>query len=432
MKKMKAALIGAGNRGCVYAYYCFDKPNELEIVAVVEPNEIRREAARTRYGLSKTASFETLDVFLREKIDCDFVINATMDEQHYETAKAIMEAGYDMLLEKPITANKAELLDLQKIAKEHNLKVNICHVLRYTPYYKKIKTMINEGRIGNILTIEMNEHVGIAHFLDSFVRGKWKSEARCGSSFLLQKSCHDMDLLCWLNNSVTPTRVFSFGKRAWFIKENAPEGATDFCYNCPHNETCLYSAQKVHLEFDSMPFQTWMDIGKPIDQISKEEKAEWLKTSDYGRCAYNSGGDITDRQTVNVEFSDGTTGVFTMVGGVCRAGRYLHICGTKGEIEGNIEDGKFILRIFDRSEGKFGFDEEVIDVAKEIRDSADYGGHGGGDYAIMYELVRYLNGDNSSISITGIDDSINGHLVVYMAEKSRKLGRAVTLEEELV
>ncbi|MBQ7879839.1 MAG: Gfo/Idh/MocA family oxidoreductase [Clostridia bacterium] len=422
MEKMKAALVGAGNRGCVYADYCFDEPNELEIVAVVEPNEIRREAARTRYGLPKTASFETLDGFLRKKIACDFVINATMDEQHYETAKAIMEAGYDMLLEKPITANKAELLDLQRIAKERNLKVNVCHVLRYTPYYKRIKTLINEGKIGKILTIEMNEHVGIAHFLDSFVRGKWNSEARCGSSFLLQKSCHDMDLLCWLNNSATPTRVFSFGKRAWFIKENAPEGATEFCYNCPHNETCLYSAQKVHLEFDPMPFQTWMDMGKPIDQITKEEKAEWLKTSDYGRCAYNSGGDIMDRQTVNVEFSDGTTGVFTMVGGICRAGRYLHICGTKGEIEGNIEDEKFILRIFDRSEGKFDFDEEVIDVSKEIRDSTDYGGHGGGDYAIMYELVRYLNGDNSSISITGIDDSINGHLVVYAADESRKTG----------
>ncbi|MBQ8294825.1 MAG: Gfo/Idh/MocA family oxidoreductase [Clostridia bacterium] len=422
MKKMKAALVGAGNRGCVYADYCFDEPNELEIVAVVEPNEIRREEAKKRYGLPETACFENLDGFLREKIVCDFVINATMDEQHYETAKAIMEAGYDMLLEKPITANKDELLDLQRIAKERNLKVNVCHVLRYTPYYKRIKEIINSGKIGKILTIEMNEHVGIAHFLDSFVRGKWNSEARCGSSFLLQKSCHDMDLLCWLNNETTPARVFSFGKRAWFIKENAPEGATEYCHDCPHNATCLYSAQKVHLELDAMPFQTWMEMGKPIDEITKEEKAEWLKTSHYGLCAYNSGGDIVDRQTVNVEFANGSTCVFTMVGGICRAGRYLHVCGTKGEIEGNIEDEKFVLRIFDRSEGKFDYDEEVIDVSNEIRDTTDYGGHGGGDYAIMYELVRYLNGDNSSISITGIDDSINGHLVVYAADKSRKTG----------
>ena len=163
-------------------------------------------------------------------------------------------------------------------------------------------------------------------------------------------------------------------------------------------------------------------MNKPIDQITKEEKAEWLKTSNYGRCAYNSGGDITDRQTVNIEFANGTTAVFTMVGGICRPDRYLHICGTKGEIEGKLEDEKFIVRIFDRSEGKFDYDEEVIDVSKEIHASNEYGGHGGGDYAIMHELVRYLQGDTSSISITDIDDSINGHLVVYAADEIRKTG----------
>lgn len=422
MKKLKAALVGAGNRGCVYADYCFDEPSELEIIAVVEPNEIRREDAKKRYKLPQTACFERLDDFLKKKIACDFVINATMDEQHYETAKAIMEAGYHMLMEKPVTANKAELLDLQRIAKAQGVKVNVCHVLRYTPYYKKIKRIINEGRIGKILTIEMNEHVGVAHFLDSFVRGKWNSEARCGSSFLLQKSCHDMDLVCWLNNFTVPKQVSSFGSRAWFVKENAPEGATDFCYDCPHNATCLYSAQKVHLEQDLMPFQTWMDMGKPIDTITKEEKAEWLKTSSYGRCAYNSGGDIVDRQTVNIEFANGTTAVFTMVGSVCRADRYIHICGTKGEIEGKLEDEKFTVRVFDRSEGRFDYDEEVIDISNEVHDTTEYGGHGGGDYAIMHELVRYLQGDTSSISITDIDDSINGHLVVYAADESRRTG----------
>jgi predicted dehydrogenase len=95
--------------------------------------------------VAETAGYLCLDDFLRENIDCDFVINATMDELHYETAKAIMEADYDMLLEKPITANKDELLDLQRIAKERGLKVNICHVLRYTPYYKRIKEILNSG-----------------------------------------------------------------------------------------------------------------------------------------------------------------------------------------------------------------------------------------------------------------------------------------------
>lgn len=82
----------------------------------------------------------------------------------------------------------------------------------------------------------------------------------------------------------------------------------------------------------------------------------------------------------------------------------------------------------DRSEGNFRYVERIIDVSKEVRASDNYGGHGGGDYAIMYELVRYLNGDNSSVSITDIDDSVNGHRVVYAAEKSVETGTCIQID----
>lgn len=427
VRKMTAVLVGAGNRGCVYSDYSLCAPDELSIVAVVEPNELRRNEAGERYSIPENMRFETLDDFLTLKIKCDFVINATMDEWHYETAKKIMEAKYDMLLEKPIVNNEKELLDLQRTAKENGVKVNVCHVLRYTPFYKTLKTILDSGDIGTIMTMEMNEHVGIAHFIDSFVRGKWNSVARCGSGFLLQKSCHDMDLICWLNNATKPIRVTSLGSRSQFIKANAPQGATKYCYDCPHNETCLYSAQKIHVDVDSMPFQTWAHMNKPLDSITREEKLEDLKTSPYGLCAYDSGGDINDRQIVSVEFENGSACTFTMVGGACKAGRAIHIVGTKGEIEGNIEHSKFTVRRFDRSGNRFDFDEEEIDVSKSIHESTNYGGHGGGDYAIMYELVRYLQGDNSSISITKLDDSINSHLVVYAAEKSIQERKTIDL-----
>ena len=116
-----------------------------------------------------------------------------------------------------------------------------------------------------------------------------------------------------------------------------------------------------------------------------------------------------------------------MVGGTCKAGRYLHIVGTKGEIEGFLEDGKFTLRTFDRSGDRFTYDEEFIDVNADIRSNANYVGHAGGDYAIMYELVRYFNGDNSSVSITSIDDSISSHLVVYAAGESIKTRKTIEI-----
>lgn len=418
VRKMTACLVGAGNRGCVYADYSLEHPEELSIVAVVEPNELRRGEAGDRYSIPQNMRFEKLDDFLALQVDCDFVINATMDAWHYQTAKKIMQAKYDMLLEKPIVNNEEELLDLQRTAKENGVKVNVCHVLRYTPFYKTLKTIIDSGKIGRIMTMELNEHVGISHFIDSFVRGKWNSVKGCGSGFLLQKSCHDMDLICWLNNASKPVRVTSIGNRSQFIKKNAPEGATKYCYNCPHNATCLYDAKKIHVDLDAMPFQTWAHLDKPLDTITKEEKIEDLKSSHYGLCAYETGGDINDRQIVSVEFENGSMSTFTMVGGASRAGRAIHIIGTHGEIEGYMESSKFVVRRFIRTETKYDFEEEEIDVTKDVHISVQYGGHGGGDYAIMHELIRYLQGDTSSVSITRIDDSINSHLVVYAAEKS--------------
>lgn len=429
MKKMKAALVGAGNRGCVYSDYSLDCPNELEIVAVVDPNEVHLNFAGDRYSIDKSRRYAQLDDFLKDKVECDFVIDATMDEAHYVTCKKLMLAGYNVQLEKPITSCKQELLELWDIAKSKKIKVAVCHVLRYAPFYKKIKTLINDGVIGEIFSMEFDEHVWMAHYLDSYIRGKWSKESQCGSSFLLAKSCHDMDLICWLNNKTRPKYVSSFGSRAWFVKKNAPEGATEFCYNCPHNESCYYSAQKVHLEYDSMPFQTWLGMGKPIEEITKAEKAEYLKTSNYGRCAYDSGGDITDRQTVNIEFENGSVATFTMVGGSCKGTRFLHIVGSKGEISGTVGEGCFKLELFDRSAGHYNPVTQVIDVNGEIVQSkqVQYGGHAGGDYVIMYELVRYFGGEQPSVSITDLSDSIMSHLICYAAEQSRKTKTVVKL-----
>lgn len=423
MKKLTCALVGAGNRGTIYCDYSFDAPDELEIVAVVDIDKVHLNIAKERYHLSDERAFDHVDDFLQAGIKCDFVIDATMDEAHYETAKKIIDAGYTLLLEKPITPKKKELLDLQRRAKANNVEVFICHVLRYTPFYTAVKKLVDTGAVGEIMTMELDEHVGIGHFIDSYVRGKWNSEARCGSGFLLAKSCHDADLMCWLNNKTEPEKVTSVGTRAQFIPENAPKGATAYCYNCPHNDTCLYSAQKIHLEVDEFWFQTWIGMGKPVTEITKEEKAEYLKHDTYGKCAYNAGGDIVDRQSLAVQFANGSVASFTMVGGTPKAERKLHICGTHGEIEGVLEENRFVYRRFDRSEGKFEYVDTVIDVSEDVYESKNYSGHAGGDYALMHALVRYLNGDRSSAFITSLDDSVNSHLLVYAAEKSRKTGK---------
>lgn len=423
IKKLHAVVVGYGNRGQVYADYSLDEPEEFGIAAVVDPNEYKLQEAKKRYGLEDTCLFHNFAEFLASGIECDFVINATMDQYHYETAKEILEAGYDMLMEKPIVATAKELREIEALANEKQAKVFVCHVLRYTPFYRTIKEYINAGKIGKIVTMEMNEHVNRAHFLSSYVRGKWNSEEACGSGFILAKSCHDMDLMCWLNNFSAPESVASFGSRSQFIPENAPEGATEFCYQCPHEKDCPYSAIDLYLNKNASDFLVWDRLNKPLDEITMEEKEEFLKYDIYGKCAYTCGGDIVDRQNAIVNFADGSVATFNLTSGSVIPGRFIHIVGTLGEIEGNVENNEFILRTYTR-EHLWGNTEKV-----ELHpiNNAKYGGHNGGDYMIMHDLVRYLNGENTSVSITSLADSVNGHLCIFAAEEARKTKTVVDI-----
>ena len=427
MKKITAAILGCGNRGQAYGDYTFANPDELEIVAVADVNERARRYAAEKYGVPDDRVFKNVRELVNAHIPLDIVIDATMDAAHYETAKVLLNGGYDILLEKPITAVPGELLELQRLAEEKKRRVIICHVLRYTPYFKKIKDLINRGEIGEIVNIEANEHVWISHFIESYVRGPWKSEQECGSGFLLAKSCHDIDIICWLNNATRVKAVSSFAHRALFVPRNKPEGATEFCYNCPHEKKCLYSAIKLHLDFAPMAFQTYAELvretGKELDKLTKEEKLRYLMRSDYGKCAYN-GGDLVDRQSVMIDFENGSTATFNLIGGTCRADRYIHIIGDRGEIEGKIGENKFVLRTMDRSENHYRYIEREYDVSEEIRENECYSGHAGGDYSLVHDLIRYLNGQ-ASVSVTTLQDSVAGHLVCYEAEESQKTGKTV-------
>ena len=430
MKKLKAALLGAGNRGQIYCDYALTCPDELEIVSVVDINPFKMNEAGDKYGIKREMRFLALDEFIKANVECDFVVNATMDEMHYETAMKLIEAGYNLVLEKPITANLSELLDIERAAREKGVKILVCHVLRYTPFYRGIKEIIDSGKIGKVINMQLNEHVWYGHFVNSYVRGKWRSEKACGSGLLLAKCCHDTDLICWLNNITEPKNISSFGSKSFFTETNAPEGATQYCYECPNKETCMFNAYKFQIEKDFIPFYTWADLNKPLEEITLEEKVEFLKKDTYGQCVYKTDMDIVDRQCVSVEFENGSIATLNMIGGTSKAGRHIHVICEYGEIVGYVEESKLILRVFDQNEVKYT--EEVIDCSKEYeRGDGDnsVAGHYGGDYFLMKDAVRYFNGISESVSVTKIQDSLNGHYVCYAAEISRKEGKTLSLDE---
>jgi len=422
MKIIQAVCVGAGNRGIIYSNYAKIHGDKMKLIAVVDPNELHRNELAKSHDIPENMRFKSVEDFISAGIECDIVINATIDNIHCSTTEPLLRAGYDVLMEKPITSSAKELIALRDTAIECGRNLFVCHVLRYTPFYRGIKERIIAGDIGKIVSVNMSEHVAVSHFIESFVVGKWGSEADCGSPFLLAKSCHDLDMLCWINNETEPLKVASFGDRKVFIPENAPEGATQTCHTCPHEKTCKYSMTNIF----SGKSGTWKriihDINKPADEVTQEDVNEQLKKSSYGRCVYEE-KDLVDRQNVIIKFENGSIGTFDLIGGVARGTRYIHIVGEDGEIFGTHGDNAFTVRKYDFKNKCYS--DSVVEVKVDSNDD-----HSGGDVGIMRDLCNYLCGDRTSISITSISDSVNGHLCVYAAEKSRKCESIVDLKKE--
>ena len=427
--KLKTVLVGCGDRTCVYADLAMHSFDAIEIVAAVDPDIERLKYVQEHFGVSPDKCYSDIkDVLLKGKIG-DCVINGTMDQLHVQTAIPFLEQGYDMLLEKPIANNSKELLLLAKVAKEHHCKLMICHVLRFSPFYREIKKILLRGEIGDTMTINTTERVGAYHSSVSYLRGKWNSEEKCGSSFLLAKCCHDIDLISWFNNSSRPTSTFSFGGRDFFNESNAPKGCGNRCMvDCPKaiKDNCVYDAENLYINQDFLPWYPWQCTGKNYQDVSLEEKIESLKTyNPHGKCIYKCGGDILDHQQVLIKFANGVIACHTLNLGAMKADRTIHICGTRGEIEGSASSGKLTVRVFDRDRC---FKEEVIDFNDR---KGETGGHFGGDKGLVQDFIAYLTGGEPSVSTTVIEDSLISHLIIYDADKSVKVNEPIKFDWEV-
>ena len=427
-KPVTAIIVGAGHRAFVYSELAKTHPEMLKIVGVADPNTVRRKKAMEYFGFDESMCFESAEELAKRERLADAVINGTMDEQHLETAIPLLNAGYDMLLEKPFAVNEDEMWQIVNCAKRNNSKVMICHVLRYTPFYYSIKERVESGEIGDIINIQTTEHVSYHHLSTSYVRGKWANSDKCHTSMLLAKCCHDIDIMMWLMSKTKPVQISSFGGKYQFKEENAPEGAGTICMlDCPLVDECNFSTKKLYIDHpERWAFYVW-DALEGIDNPTLEDKIALMKSDNpYARCIYKCDNNVVDHQSVLVNFESGATGTHNMVGGSSEPRRYIHIVGTKGEIFGNFEESKYtVLKINPSREAYHEeCDIEVVDLKVTGDMVGAYGGHGGGDERLAEDFVKFIRGEKPSLACTSIFDSVAGHLCVYKADESMENGGA--------
>jgi predicted dehydrogenase len=409
MKPVSAALLGAGARGMHdYGMHGFYHPDEIQFIAVAEPNEDRRHEFQKLHGISSDMCFaDWRDLLARPRL-ADALLICTMDRMHVEPALAAIDRGYHILLEKPISPDPEECLTIVEKAANYDKVFMLGYVSRYAPFWSALKGLLDEGRIGRIVSVLHFEHVAYWHMAHSFVRGNWRN-SDTSSPMILQKCCHDMDLLCWLIGSRC-LRVASFGTLSHFKAENAPPGAPLRCTDgCPAEQTCPYYAPRLYLA-DEL---SWLASALGAD-LSTQGVLSALRDGPYGRCVYRCDNNVVDHQAVSMEFENGVTVAFEMGGFSYDNTRSVKYMGTKGEVKGYLSKNELIVTDF--STGK----QDVIHI------KAPAGGHEGADTLLMSDFVRQIR-NGSGKGLTSAGTSLESHMMAFACEKSRLEGRTVEL-----
>lgn len=400
-QKLTFAVIGCGSRGRTYMEIA--RILGHEVVAFADPREEARDAMREFTAGQDQAprEYDSAESLLAARPSADVAVIATQDARHLEDASGALEAGYDILLEKPAAQTAEEVEKLGKLAAKKDRRIVLCFVLRYTPFYRAIKSAVDAGKIGKVMSIQATEGVGPWHHSHSYVRGHW-SRSDESTPMIVAKSCHDTDIIHWLAGAPCE-KVSSYQHTSHFIPEMAPEGATPRCTDgCPQVGTCRYDAHRYLGDQ-----RKWMEKIRPDSEAwGEEEMLDWLRTSPWGRCAYHCDQDTPDHQVVSMQFANEITAGFTMT--AFDTGRRIRIYGTEGILEGAIHaDGREPWVECRAHEG----DTESIPV--EEMGSGGYQSHGGGDYGLIAALPELLERKGG-----GESDFLEGHRIAFAAAKA--------------
>jgi len=412
------AVLGAGARGQLFASLVAEHGDAARVVAVAEPREGARRSFAARHGIRESRAFASWQAFLEEPRLCDAVVVSTMDQDHVGPAVACLDKGYHLLLEKPMATTLEGCRAIADAHRRAKTVASVCHSLRYHQGFARVKELLVDGAIGEILTIDQLEQVGYWHYAHSYVRGNWGNENR-STFMLLAKSCHDLDFICYLMGRPC-TEVSSFGTLSHFREAEAPPGSAARCTDdCAIESSCPYSALRLYV---GGPLDGWLRDpiqGEPMPP-DPAARVALLRTSPYGRCVWRADNDVVDHQVVLLNFAGGATATFTMAGLTEKLARRIRVHGTKGELE--FEEDPFLGdRITVR---RFGSAE-----SDDLHLAPEWGTHGGADRRVVARWLAALSSGDPSLVLTSIEESLRTHTVVFAAEAARHRGSVEKLRD---
>lgn len=373
-KIVRLGVLGCGGRmrGILKRLLETDTENQIRIISAFDPFPESLNSLREMTGYDfETASTEDAVI---DNPEVDWIFIGSWNSHHSRQVVRAMNAGKDIFCEKPMATTLEECLAIRDASEKFGRTFSLGLVLRYSAHYAKLKEILESGRIGKIISMEFNETLSFNH--GGYIFGNWRRLRENAGTHLLEKCCHDIDLINWLLGSV-PVRAASFGGKDFFTPENA------------------YRRDELGKNKDGqVAYEAWPDPQR-VDPF--DEKA-----------------DIFDNQVAILQYANGVRATFHTNCQAAIRERRIYFVGTHGALRADLVTGKIEV-------ANIGWDDEIETIDTHVSD-----GHGGGDNIMSQALLRTLlhqekplasvrEGLCSSIAVFGIDQAADESTVVDLS-----------------
>jgi predicted dehydrogenase len=399
--KRRVAVVGTGHRGAgtwgrELLATCGDV---VDLVGLCDSNSLRLRAARTAIG-ADCAAFTDLGAMLAQSRP-DTLVVCTRDSAHDDHIVQALEAGVDVITEKPMTTTVSKCARILSAERRTGRRIDVAFNYRFAPTARTVKELLRARTIGDVVSVDFHWYLDVQHGTDYFRR--WHADRASSGSLFVHKATHHFDLLNWYLES-DPDEVFARGALVHFGRNGRFRGKR--CRTCEHTGTCDY-----HFDLAKKP---WLDM---LYEAPSEEDGYFRDA-----CVFREEIDIPDTMSAAILYGNGVQVSYSLNTFMPIEGYDLAFNGDRGRIE---------VHQRERQPWAVPDHDEVVvmrnfGAAERIQVPHEPGGHFGGDFA----LQKMLFGGRESDPLGQCADARAGAVSVLCgvaAVESLEAGRPVKL-----
>jgi len=367
-RKLRMAIVGTGSRGSftwgqeVVAGYS----DVVEIIGLCDHNGKRVEVAKKLIGTS-APTFTDFDRMIRETRP-ETVMVTTVDATHAQYIIRAMELGCDVMSEKPLCTDERQAQAILDAQKKTGKKITVTFNARHGLKAKKVKELLMQKAIGDLISVDFHEYLDTSHGADYFRR--WHRLKENSGTLLVHKASHHFDQANWWVNS-TPVSVTASGDLKFYGRNNSFRGTN--CRTCPHKKECKFY-------WDVTTNQRYVQL-----YVDCESEDGYLRDG----CVWREDINIYDTMQVIVKYENGVHLSYTANTYLPYEGQAISFNGTKGRIDSNDFSGGGFENDELRLTRSFGKSEVITDFGPRRE-----GGHRGSDTSIHDLVFRGLPKDD--------------------------------------